>query len=47
MEKEKNQPTRDLEEIWGIYNDPIEIEKRKLKERRKKRDKEKKEDAGL
>ena len=46
-EKEKNQPTRDFEEIFEEWHDPDGRERHKIKKRREEKIKERKKDAGL
>jgi len=46
-EKEKNQPTRDFEEIYEDWHNEEERERHKIKKRREEKIKERKKDAGL
>ena len=46
-QKEKNQPTRDFEEIFENWHNLEEMERRKIKKRREEKIKEKEKDAGL
>lgn len=41
------QPSRDMAEIWNKNKDPEEIEKRRIKKIREKREENKKTDLGL
>lgn len=47
MAKERNQISRDLEEIWDKDHDPVEREKKRLKKNRERREEDKKKDLGL
>ena len=47
MNQEKNQPTRDFEEIYEAWYNEEERKRRKIKKRREEKIKEKGKDAGL
>jgi len=46
-QEEKNQPTRDLEEIFENWHNEEERKRRRIKKRREEKIKEKEKDAGL
>ena len=46
-EKEKSQPTKDFEEIWDEYHDPIKKERKRIEKNREAKSKLVKEELGL
>ena len=46
-QEEKNQPTRDFEEIFEEWHNEEERKRRRIKKRREEKIKEKEKDAGL